>query len=333
MKAKFNARFNKTNVGIYFIINNIPILDNRIKRNSVFGNMLKNPLLYLMILPGVVYLIIFHYVPIYGVIIAFKNFSVTKGILGSPWVGLDNFRYLFKSKEFYNVFENSIVLSILRLLWGFPVPIILAILLNEVKHIAYRRLTQTLIYIPHFISWVVIASIVTNLLSPTSEGVINYVVKAFGHEPINFLMEPKYFRSIIICSEIWKEAGWGTIIYLAAMSNIDISLYEAAIVDGIGRVKKIWYITLPGIMSTVFAILILRMGYILNNGFEQIFLLYNPLTYEVADVFETYTYRVGLLEGRFSFATAVGIFQSVVGLLLIFLANRLSRKYSGSGLW
>lgn len=304
-----------------------------IKRFPILNDLWKNPLLYLLVLPGVIYLVIFHYIPMYGVVIAFKDFSVTKGIWDSPWVGLENFFYLFKSKDFYNIFKNSVLISLYRLLWGFPAPIILALLLNEIRSISFKRLSQTLIYIPHFISWVVIAGIVVNLLSPSAEGMVNYVISSFGYPPINFLLEPKYFRSIVVISEIWKEAGWGTIIYLAAISGIDVFLYESAIIDGANRLKQVWYITLPGIASTVVVLLILRMGHILNNGFEQIFLLYNPLTYQVADVFETFTYRVGLLEGRFSFATAVGIFQSIIGLVLILITNNLSRKYKGSGLW
>ena len=303
------------------------------RKKSLLGNIMANPLLYVMILPGVIYFAIFNYVPMYGVIIAFKNFKVAKGIIGSEWIGLQNFRDLFQSAQFYNVFKNSVFLSFLRLFWGFPVPIVLALLLNEVKSGWMRRTTQTIVYLPHFISWVVICGIVSSFLSPSLEGPVNFIIRAFGGKTINFLIEPGYFRTIVIGSEIWKEAGWGAIVYLAAISGIDPSLYEAAIVDGANRLRQIWHITLPSIVLTVIVILILRMGHILNNGFEQVFLLQNPLTYGVSDVFETYTYRVGLLQGRFSFSTAVGIFQSIVGMVLIFISNRVSRKYSGGGLW
>jgi putative aldouronate transport system permease protein len=216
--------------------------------------------------------------------------------------------------------------------WGFPVPIILALMLNEVKNIYYKKTIQTILYLPHFISWVVIVGIVYNFLSP-STGIINHIIKLFGGEPIAFLQEEKYFRSILVISDIWKGSGWGTIIYLAAISGIDESLYEAAIIDGATRMQRIRYVTIPGIMSTIIVLLILRSGSILRNGFEQIFLMYSPLVYDVADVFETYTYRVGLREGRFSYATAVGMFQSIVGLILIWTTNRLSRKFGEGGLW
>ena len=300
---------------------------------SFIRNIKKHPVLYIMVLPGVVYLLIFNYAPMYGVVIAFKDFSVTKGIWESPWVGLENFKYLFGSKEFLNIFRNSILMNIYRLVFAFSAPIPLALLLNEIRLNSFKRVTQTIVYLPHFISWVVIAGIVQNLLSFTAEGQINYLLKLVGFTPVNFLMEPRFFRSIIVLSEIWKEAGWGTIVYLAAITSIDMALYESAVVDGAGRLKQIWYITLPGIIPTIIVMLILRMGSLLNNGFEQIFLLYNALTMEVADVFETYTFRVGLREGRFSFATAVGIFQSLVGMIMIYSTNKLSRKVGETGLW
>lgn len=296
-------------------------------------NIRENPLLYLLILPGLAYYILFHYVPMYGIVIAFKNFTMGKGIANSPWIGLKNFEYLMQSPQFLEVFKNSILLSVYRLVWGFPVPVILAIMLSEVRSMRFKKLTQTIVYLPHFISWVVICGIVTIFLSPSVEGPVNYVVRALGGESINFLIEPKYFRTIIIVSETWKEAGWGMIVYLAAISNIDPTYYEAAIMDGASRMRQIWHITVPFVMSTVIVVLILRMGYILSNGFEQVFLLQNSLTYSVSDVFETYTYRVGLLEGRFGFSTAVGLFQSTVGMVLIIITNSLSKKVQGSGLW
>ncbi|MCK9478567.1 MAG: ABC transporter permease subunit [Firmicutes bacterium] len=292
----------------------------------------KNFWLYLLLIPGVAYFLIFHYAPMYGILIAFKDFDVVKGVWNSSWIGLDNFTYLFKSKDFFNILSNSIIISFYRLFFGFPAPIILAILLNEVRSNTYKRTIQTILYLPHFISWVVITGIIYVFLSP-STGVVNLMINEFGGKSIAFLQEPKYFRSIIVLSGIWKETGWGTIVYLSAITSIDVEQYEAAFIDGANRLQTILYITLPSIMSTIVVLLILRMGNILRNGFEQIFLLYNPMVYNVADVFETYSYRVGILEGRFSYSTAVGIFQSVVGLIFIMSSNYLSRKVNDAGLW
>ncbi len=301
-------------------------------KQSFFQYVLRNPWLYILMIPGVLFMLIFRYVPMYGIIIAFKEFNLVKGIFNSPWVGFSNFAYLFQSEAFQRVFRNSVLISFYRLAFAFPVPIIMAIMLSEVRGIVFKRVVQTIVYLPHFISWVVIAGIMQNLLSP-STGVVNIIIKAFGGEAIAFLQETKYFRSVIVVSDIWKEAGWGTIIYLAAIVGIDTQLYEAAIIDGANRIQRIWYVTIPGILTTIVVILILRMGYILRNGFEQIFLLYNPIVMEVADVFETYTYVVGIREGRFSFATAVGLFQSVIGLVFILLTNRFAKKYGEGGLW
>lgn len=292
----------------------------------------QNIWLYIFLMPGFIYLFIFNYFPMYGIIIAFKNFTPVKGIMGSPWIGLDNFQYLFKSADFLLVLKNSIVLSFLRLAWGFPAPILLAIMLNEVKNIHFKKGVQTIVYLPHFISWVVVAGMVSMFLAP-SGGILNKFLEIFGAKPVAFLTEPKYFRTVLICSEIFKEVGWGTIIYLAAMTGIDPEIYEAALIDGASRIQRILYITIPGISTTIVVLLVLRMGSILRNGFEQVFLLQTPLVYSVSDIFETYTYRVGLLEGRFSYSTAVGIFQSVVGLIMIVVTNKLSEKISDSSLW
>jgi putative aldouronate transport system permease protein len=292
----------------------------------------RNRWLYILLVPGTAFLIVFRYVPMYGVIIAFKDFSVVRGIWKSPWVGFSNFVYLFTSSGFYEIFRNSVLISLYRLVFAFPVPILMAILLSEMRSVAFKKTVQTIIYLPHFISWVVIAAMVYNFLSP-STGIVNKAIVALGGKPRAFLQEPRSFRGIIVLSDVWKESGWGTIIYLAAILGIDPELYEAAVIDGANRFQRILRITMPGIVATIIVILILRMGSILRNGFEQIFLLYSPLVYEVADVFETYTYRVGIREGRFSFATAVGLFQSLIGLVLILSTNALARKYGESSLW
>lgn len=300
-------------------------------RQPLLSYVAANRWLYLLILPGMLYLAVFNYIPIYGILIAFKKFSIVRGIAASPWIGFENFRALFGSIHFYRVFRNSLVISALRLVWGFPVPVILALLLNETRHMRYKRTIQTIVYVPHFISWVVIVGIAVNFLSP--EGAINWVIRLLGGRPVSFLIEPRYFRGIVVVTEIWKEAGWGTIIYLAAISSIDPQLYEAAIVDGAGRLQRIWHITLPGIVTTIVVLLILRLGHVLDNGFEQIFLLYNSLTLDVADVFETFSYRTGLQEGRLSFSTAVGLFKSAVGLCLILGTNALARRMRETALW
>ena len=296
-------------------------------------NITENPLLYILVLPGVIYYLIFNYVPMYGISIAFKDFTMGKGIFNSEWIGLQHFRVLFGSSQFSSIFMNSIILSLYRLFWGFPTPIFLSIILSECMNLKVRKISQTIIYLPHFLSWVVVCGIVTIFLSPTAEGPINYVITSLGGKPINFMMHAKYFRTIVVISEIWKEAGWGTIVYLAAISTIDPTYYEAAIIDGANRMRQIWHITLPSIRSTMVVLLILRMGSIMGNSFEQVFLLQNALTYSVSDIIETFTYRVGLREGRHGFAAAVGLFQSVIGMMMIVLTNTIAKKVQGSGLW
>lgn len=304
----------------------------RLKNDGLFAYMLRNKWLYVLLLPGFAYLFVFKYIPMLGIVIAFKELNLVRGIFGSEWVGFDNFRFLFQSSHFYRVLRNSLLLSIYQIIWGFPAPIVLALMLNEVRKVAFKRITQTILYLPHFISWVVLAGIIINFLSP-STGIVNFIITSFGYEPIPFLLKAEYFRSIIVSAEIWKEVGWGTIIYLAAMTGIDPTLYESATMDGASRIQKILYITMPGIATTVVILLLLKLGNILDNGFEQVFLLYNPMTYETADVFETYTYRIGLQDGRLSYATAVGLFKSVVGFILIISANYAARRISGKSIW
>lgn len=303
-----------------------------LKKMSLGKYIRQNIWLYALLIPGFTFLIIFKYIPMGGVVIAFKDYNVVKGIMESPWVGLKHFRFLFQSNEFMRVFRNSILISFYRLAWGFPVPILLALLLNEIRRQWYKRSLQTILYLPHFISWVVVIGIVNNFLSP-STGLVNKLIEALGGSTMRFMTTPEYFRSILVATDIWKSAGWGTIVYMAAIAGIDPSLYEAAIIDGATRIQRIRYVTLPCIASTIIVMLILRTGSIMSNGFEQVYLMMNALVNEVAEVFETYTYQVGLREGRFSFASAVGIFQSVIGCILIYSNNFLAKKYGGSGLW
>lgn len=292
----------------------------------------KNKYLYLLLIPCIVYFIIFSYLPMYGLIISFKDFKFSKGILGSPWNGLENFRYLFGLKDFYRVFGNSIILSLLKLLISFPIPIILAVLINEIPFIKYKKVTQTMIYLPYFISWVVIGGILVNLLSP-SWGIVNDIIKKFGGEPVFFLGSSDYFRPIAIVSHIWKQAGWDTIIYLAAITGVNPDLYEAAKIDGAGRLKRICYITLPCIKPTIIILLLLAIGNIMNNGFEQIYVLQNSSNIAVSEVFETYTYKMGVINGRYSFASSVSLFNSVVGLVLLTVANKIAKLIGEEGIF
>ncbi|HEY0828367.1 MAG TPA: ABC transporter permease subunit [Bacilli bacterium] len=287
--------------------------------------------LYIFLIPALLYLFVFKYIPMLGIIIAFKDFNLVRGIWSSEWIGFENFAYLFQSSEFYKVLRNSLILSVYQILWGFPAPIILSVMLNEVRSVIFKKVSQTVIYLPHFISWVVLSGMIINFLSP-STGLVNHLIQSFGFEPIPFLLEPEFFRTILVSAEVWKGLGWGTIIYLAAMTGIDPTLYESAKMDGATRIQQIRHITLPGIASTIIVLFILQLGYILDNGFEQVYLLYNPLTYDVADVIETYTYRIGLIDGRLSFAAAVGLFKAMIGFVLILLANRIARLF-GKQIW
>ena len=295
------------------------------KRTSLKRYIWKKRWLYLMCIPGLAYLIVFHYVPMYGIMMAFQNFSFKKGIFGSPFNNFANFKELFGSQIFYRVLRNSLFLSITRLIFSFPVPIILALLINEIRSKVFKRTAQTLMYLPHFLSWVVLGGIVVNMLSMT-DGLVNDLIAASGGQKINFLGSVDWFRTVIIGSHIWKEAGWGTIIYLSALTSINPEYYEAAKVDGANRFQQTLYITLPGISGTIVIILILAIGGLMNNGFEQIFLFKNNLNQSVAEVFETYVYQVGIAGGRYSYSTAVGLFKNVVGAVLVFSSNLIAQK-------
>lgn len=294
--------------------------------------LMKKKYLYLMLLPGILYFLIFNYAPMYGVLIAFKDFNFKRGILGSEWIGLENFRYMFQLDNFYHVFQNSMVLSLCRIAFTFPIPILLALFLNDIKNVKFQRTLQTLFYLPHFVSWVVIGSILVNFLSPTN-GVINNLIQSFGGEPVFFLAEKKYFVPIVILTSLWKDSGWSTIIYLAAITGISGELYEAAKIDGANKLQQLRYITFPCIKSTVVTMLILRLGSIMNNGFEQIFILQNSMNLSVSEVFETYTYRLGMLDGRYSFATTVGLFTSVIGIIFLLASNFIAKKLGEDGIW
>ncbi len=293
---------------------------------------LRNKYLYLMMLPVLIYYLVFHYGPMYGAVIAFQNFNPVKGIAGSPWVGLDNFREFFEGFYFGRLIRNTLVINLLDLAIGFPAPIILALLLNELHWNPFRRLVQTITYMPHFISVIVIVGMMVDFMA--RDGLFNNILMAtFNLEPVAFLQEPKLFPITYVLSGVWQHVGWSSIIYLAAITTIDSTLYEAAMVDGAGRFQRIRHITLPGIMPTIVILLILRMGTMMTIGFEKILLMYNPLTYETADVISTYIYRKGILESNYSFSAAVGLFNSVINFTLLVLANGFSRRVTRSSLW
>ncbi len=292
----------------------------------------KHKYLYLMLLPAIIYYIVFHYVPMAGVSLAFKKFNPMQGIWASKWIGFDYFQQLFSLNKFYQVLWNTLSISFTRLIWGFPFPIIIALMLNELRGNKLKRGIQTAIYIPHFISWVVLGGMLTNLLSADS-GVVNGLIQALGGSPIGFLTDEKYFVPTMVVSMIWKTFGWNTILYLAALTSVDPQLYEAAVVDGAGRWKQLLHITLPSIMSTIVVVLIMRIGSLMQAGFEQIFVLYHPGVYRSADIIDTYVYRIGLTEGKFELATAVGLFKSIINFVLIVLANRFARKFGEEGVY
>jgi len=290
-----------------------------------------NKLLYLMALPVIVYFIIFHYIPIWGLVISFQEFVPIKGIAGSEWVGFENFVSFFKSYYFLRLLKNTLTINLANLLFGFPAPIILALLLNELKSGLFKRSIQTISYIPHFVSVLVVCGIIINFTA--TDGLFNDIIEFFGGERNNLLRQPNLFVSIYVSSEIWQRIGYASIIYLAAIASINPELYEAAYIDGAGRYKQALHITLPGIMSTIIVLLLLRMGKMLTVGFEKIILLYNPSIYKTADVISSFVYRKGLLDTDYSYATAVSFFNSIVNLSLLLVANTLSKRYSETSLW
>ena len=291
--------------------------------------------LYLMLLPGLALILIFCYGPMYGLQIAFKDYNIGLGIWNSPWVGLEHFQKFLSTDAAIRALTNTIIISALKLVFSFPMPILLAVVLNEIGNQTFKRVAQTISYLPHFISWIIVASLLNNLLSP-STGVINAFIQQLGGDPIYFLADKNWFRPILVISNIWKEIGWSSVVYLAALSGIDPSLYEAAIVDGATRVQRITRITLPSIMPIAVTMLILSMGSIMSAGFDQVFNLYSPQVYDVGDILDTYVYRRGLVDMSYSFSTAVGLFKSVVGLILVVAVNVIAKRLSPdheAGLW
>lgn len=291
----------------------------------------RNREIYFMLIPIILYYAIFKYGPMAGNIIAFQNFRVTRGIWESDFVGLKHFISFFNDVYFLRVLKNTLFLSLCNLAFSFPMAIIFALLLNEVKNLRFKKLVQTITYMPHFISTVVICSMIISYVSPN--GLFNYVITGLGFEKVGFLTDPKYFRGVYTVSHIWQNLGWSSIIYISALSGIDTELYEAAAVDGAGRWKQTIHITIPGIMPTICIMLIMQIGSMLSVGYEKILLLYSPIIYETADVISTYVYRKGILGAEYSFSSAVGMFNSVINFLLLVCANTFSKKVQGSGLF
>ena len=287
--------------------------------------------LLLMALPGIVYFLVFHYLPLWGILVAFKDFKPYIGFSKSPWVGLENFRRLFHESMFWRVLANSLIINCYNLIFYFPVPIILALLLNEVRNRFFKRTVQTVVYLPHFLSWVIVYGITFLLFS--SQGLVNVRLREWNLQTVPAFLEPGFFRPTVVVQQIWRDAGWGAIVILAALTGIGPELYEAAMIDGANRWQQFRYVTLPGIRGVILILLILRMGNMLRVGFEQIYIMQNPLNYEVSEVLETYSFRTGILNANFGYATAVGIFQSVVALVLIVGANWVVNRIGEEGIW
>ncbi|MBP1995333.1 ABC transporter permease [Paenibacillus eucommiae] len=287
--------------------------------------------IFILLFPTIAYFLIFSYFPFYGIVIAFKDLQIFKGIWASPWVGFKHFETLFTSAKFAQLLKNTVLISVYRLVFGFPVPILFALLLNEVRIIWFKRVVQTITYFPHFLSWVIFGGIVFNFIGP--QGIINLFLVNAGMEPIGFVTNPDYFRPIAVITGILKEFGWSAIIYLAALSAIDPQLYEAAKIDGAKKWRQIWHVTLPGIRSTIIMLFILSLASILDAGFEQVFILSNPSVLDVSDIIDTYVYRVGLLNANYGLATATGLFKGVVGAVLIITANFIIRRTGEKSLW
>jgi len=302
-------------------------------RRTTFREIMKNRSLYVMLIPVILYFVLFQYKPMYGAIIAFKDFKPFLGIADSPWVGLKHFDQFFNSYYFGRILKNTILISVYQLIFAFPAAIVLALLLNEVKNQVFKRVVQSVSYLPHFISLVVVCGMLLDFLQP--DGIINRAIMAIGlvNEPINFLILPEWFRTIFVGSGIWQGVGWSSIIFLAALSGINPSLYEAASVDGAGRWRQMLNITLPGIMPTIVILLIINIGNFMVVGFDKIILLYNPATYETGDVIGSFVYRRGIMEANYSFTAAVGLFNSLINFILLILVNQLAKKKAESSLW
>ncbi|MEK3723592.1 ABC transporter permease subunit [Paenibacillus sp. FSL H8-0034] len=283
-------------------------------------------------LPGLVFFILFKYVPMWGIVIAFQDYSPYLGVVQSKWVGFEHFNRLFSNPDFVKLLRNTTMISLMSLLFFFPMPIIFSLLLNEVRNVVFKRILQSIVYLPHFLSWVIIAGITFLLFSQTS-GIVNLLLASYGEDKVDFLTNSDMFWWLLTAQSIWKDTGWGTIIFLAAIAGVDPQQFEAAKIDGANRLRQVWHITLPAIRSVILILLILRLGHVMDVGFEQVFLMMNGAVSEVADVFETYVYRMGIQSGQFSYSTAVGLFKSVIGLVLVIVSNRIAKRLGEEGVY
>lgn len=313
-------------------VQSLNVLPKAKKENKKLNKIWTYRYIYLFILPAIIWYLVFAYYPMYGVLLAFKNFKYNLGIVGSPWAGFKYFEAFLSDSSFWDIIRNTMSISMLKLFLGFPAPIILALMLNEVMNTKFKRIIQTVSYLPHFVSWVVVVTLLQKILSP-NVGLFNDIRLSLGLDPIFFMGDPKLFYPLVVISDIWKGVGWGSIIYLAALTNIDPTLFEAAEIDGAGRLKKITKITIPCILPTIGILLILSMSGILNAGFDQIYLMQSPSTLGVSEVLDTYVLKKGIRQGEFSYSTAIGLFKSLISMVLIIFVNNVSRKYTDVSLW
>lgn len=314
-------------------MNSIKLNYNRKKYfKKLIADINRDKFLYLLALPGLVYFFIFKYIPIWGILIAFKDYSAFLGFNASKWVGLKHFQIFFSNPEFYLLLRNTLAISSINLVLFFPLPIIVALMLNEVKFIKFRKSVQSVVYIPHFLSWVIVYAL-TFLLFSQGAGILNHFIVLLGFNKIDILTNASNFWFVLALQNMWKETGWGTIIFLAAIAGIDVEMYEASKLDGATRIQQIWFITLPSITNVIVLLLILRLGAIMDVGFEQIFLMSNGAVSQVADVFDLYSYRVGIQQGQFSLATAVGLFKSIIGLTMVLCSDKIAKKLGQQGVY
>jgi len=302
------------------------------RKSHIWHGLKRDRMLYFIASPMLAYFLIFKYLPMWGILIAFKDYSPYTGFWDSPWVGFQHFERFFSNESFFVLLRNTLAINLLNLIFFFPLPILLALMLNEVRKEWVKRIIQSVIYLPHFLSWVVIVGI-TYLMLSTSSGFVNKFLDSLGYDKINFLTSQGMFWGLLTLQSIWKEVGWGTVIFLAAIASVDTQLFEAARMDGAGRLRQIWHVTLPAIRNVIIILLILRIGHMMDVGFEQVYLMMNGAVSDVADVFDTYVYRTGIQQAQFSFSTAVGLFKSIVGVILVVLTNRLAKKFGEDGIY
>ncbi len=301
-------------------------------KRGFLGNLVYYKEYYIMLIPGLLFFLVFCYGPMYGLVIAFQDYYPLKGVSQSEWVGFKHFQKLFTDPFFLSVLKNTLIISFYKILICFPAPIILCLALNEIKNVKFKKFAQSVSYLPHFISWVVVSGIIIEFLSP-SRGPINIILQELGIEPVFFVAEPKYFRGVLVLSDLWKSIGWGSIVYLAAVTGVDPTLYEAAEMDGAGRIKKIIHVTLPALVPIITVMFIMESGKVLNDSFEQVYNFLTPSTYEVGDVISTFVYRMGIQKMQYSFTTAVDLFKNVVSFILVMLTNYIARKTNDYALW